>query len=170
MCSSTVAIVAPSWRAISLGASVARSRRRCRPQARRFNPGFYFGFGGFGKLLLLLRLAFGRWQRRPAKSGGPPLFEPSLKVQGYTAHNRNSGSRSCPRVTTSTLTASERFRAGSAAGVHALAPIGRHMTGKQISDSPTGFLESRRVIGCQACRQRGKDHALTSPVRRVEFD
>src|ERR1700722_7874728 len=124
MCSSTAAIVAPSWRAISLGASDPRSRRRCRPQARRFNPGFYFGFGGFGKLLLLLRLAFGRWQRRPAKSGGPPLFEPSLKVQGYTAHNRNSGSRSCPRVTTSTLTASERFRAGSAAGVHALAPIG----------------------------------------------
>jgi hypothetical protein len=130
-----VAIVAPSWRAISLGASVPRSRRRCRPQARRFNPGFSFGFGGFGKLLLLLRLAFERWQRRPAKSGGPPLFEPSLKIQGYTAHIGNSGSRSCPRVTTSTLTASERFRVESAAGVHALAPIGLDDDSPQIPDS-----------------------------------
>ena len=47
-----------SWRAISLGASVPRSRRRCRPQARRFNPGFYFGFGGFGKLLVVVEAGF----------------------------------------------------------------------------------------------------------------
>ena len=75
------------------GASDPRSHWRCRPQARRFNPaGFSFGFGRFGKLLLLLRLAWGRrWWSRPTKSGGPPLFEPSLKVQGYNAHNRNSG-------------------------------------------------------------------------------
>jgi hypothetical protein len=68
-----------------------RSHRRCRPHARRFNPAdFSFGFGGFGKLLLL-RLALGRrWRSRPTKSGGPPLFEPSLKVQGDDTHN-NSG-------------------------------------------------------------------------------
>jgi len=59
-----------------------RSHRRCRPQARRSNPaGFSFGFGGFGKLLLLLRLALERRGRsRPTKSGGPPPFAPSLKV------------------------------------------------------------------------------------------
>jgi hypothetical protein len=78
------------------GASVPRSHCRCRPQARRFNPaGFSFGFGRFGKLLLLLlRLALGRrWWSRPTKSGSPPLFEPSLKVAGYNAHNLNSGFR-----------------------------------------------------------------------------
>jgi hypothetical protein len=76
------------------GASDPRSHSRCRPQARRLNPaGFSFGFGRFGKLLLLLlRLALGRrWWSRPTKSGGPPLFEPSLKVPGYNAHNLNSG-------------------------------------------------------------------------------
>src|ERR1700684_162913 len=38
-------------------------------------------------------------------------------------------------------------------------------------DSPAGFLESGggyRMSG--PCRQCGKDRALTSPVRRVEFD
>jgi|SRR6478672_10227658 hypothetical protein len=72
--------------------SVPRSHCWYRPQARRFNPAdFTFGFGGFGKLLLLLRLALGRrWRSRPTKSGGPSLLEPSLKVQG-NAHNRNSG-------------------------------------------------------------------------------
>jgi hypothetical protein len=69
--------------ALGRGASVPRSHRRCRPQARCFNPaGFSFGFGGFGKLLLL-RLALGcRWRSRPTKSGGPALFAPSLKLQG----------------------------------------------------------------------------------------
>ena len=73
--------------------SVPRSHCWYRPQARRFNPAdFTFGFGGFGKLLLLLRLALGRrWRSRPTKSGRPSLFTPSLKVHGYAAHNRNSG-------------------------------------------------------------------------------
>jgi hypothetical protein len=114
------------------GASVPRSNRRYRPQARRFNPaGFSFGFGGFGKLLLLLRMALGRrWRSQPTKSCGPPLFEPSLKVQWYTAHSRNSGFAVLPLcVMTSTLTASERSRGESAAGARALAPIGRYMRG-----------------------------------------
>jgi hypothetical protein len=38
-----------------------------------------------------------------------------------------------------------------------------------IPDSPAGFLESGRGYRMSG-RQRGKDHALTSPVRRVEFD
>src|ERR1700724_2156245 len=125
--------------AAALLVRVGRSHRRCRPQARRFNPaGFSFGFGGLGKLLLLLRLALGRrWRSRPTKSGGPPLFEPSLKVQGYKAHNRNSGFAVLPPVTTSTLTASERFRGESAARAHALAPIGRgRHDSRRIPDSP----------------------------------
>jgi hypothetical protein len=84
---------AVTTRARGFGPSVPRSLRRCRPQARRLNPaGLSFGFGGLGKLLLLLRLALGRRGRsRPAKSGGPPLLAPSFKVQGDIAHNRNSG-------------------------------------------------------------------------------
>ena len=80
--------------------SVPRSHCWYRPQARRFNPaGFSFGFGGFGKLLLLLRLALGRrWRSRPTKSGGPPPLEPSLKVQGDIAHNQSSGFAVAPRV------------------------------------------------------------------------
>jgi hypothetical protein len=78
---------------------VGRSHRRCRPQARRFNPaGFPFGFGGFGKLLLL-RLASGRHKRsRSTKSGGPPPLEPSLKIQGDIAHYQSSGFAVAPRV------------------------------------------------------------------------
>jgi hypothetical protein len=96
------------------GASIPRSHRLCRPQAHRFNPaGFSIGFGGFGKLLLLLKLALGRrWRSRPTKSGGPPLFEPSLKVEGYKAHHRNSGFAVLPSVTISSLTASERLPQG----------------------------------------------------------
>ena len=51
------------------------------------NPaGFSFGFGGFGKLLLL-KLALGRrWRNRPRNPSGPPRFELSLKVQRNVAH------------------------------------------------------------------------------------
>jgi hypothetical protein len=67
-----------------------QSRRRCRPQARRFNPAsLLFGFGWRGKLLILafrlMPLRCRRWGR-PCKSGGPPLFALSLKVQRDT-HN-----------------------------------------------------------------------------------
>jgi hypothetical protein len=83
-------------RGFGLPRSACRDNRR---QARRLNrAGFSFGFGGLGKLLLLLRLTLGRRRRsRPIKSGGPPLFEPSFKVQGYAAHNRNSGFAVLPR-------------------------------------------------------------------------
>jgi hypothetical protein len=106
MCSSTSGL--PRVRE-GAGASVPRSRRRCRPQARRLNPAvFSFGFGGLGKLLLL-RLALGRrWRSRPDKSGGPPLFEPSLKVQRNVAHNPPADSRSCPGATASTRAARKR--------------------------------------------------------------
>jgi hypothetical protein len=55
--------------------------------------GFPFVFGGLAELLTLLfmlaLLGRGFW-RLPRKSGGPPLFAPSLKVQGNDTHN-NSG-------------------------------------------------------------------------------
>ncbi len=83
------------------GASVPRSRRRCRSHARRFNPaGFSFGFGGCGKLLLLRLALRRRWRNLPRKSGGPPLFALSLKVERNIAHNRAPGSLSCPGATT----------------------------------------------------------------------
>jgi hypothetical protein len=63
-------------------------------RARRLSPaGFPFGFGGRAELLTLLfmlaLLGRGFW-RLPRKSGGPPLFAPSLKLQGDDTHN-NSG-------------------------------------------------------------------------------
>jgi hypothetical protein len=45
-----------------------------------------------------------RWRNLPRKSGGPPLFALSLKVQRNIAHNRTPGSLSYPGATTSTLT------------------------------------------------------------------
>ena len=59
--------------------------------ARRLNPaGFPFSFAGReGVLTLLFMLALlgrGFW-RLPCKSGGPPLFAPSLNVQGDDTHN-----------------------------------------------------------------------------------
>ncbi len=81
------------------GASVPRSRSRCGPHARRFSPaGLSFAVVGRGdwlmllpfKAMLLLERAGGR------KSGGPPLFEPSFKVQRENAHNQSSGFTAAP--------------------------------------------------------------------------
>ena len=145
MCSSTVAIVAPSWRANSLGASVPRSRRRCRPQARRFNPGFSFGFGGFGKLLLLLRLALRcRWRSRPTKSGGPPPFAPSLKVQGYNAHDRNSGFSVLPVRDDLNAHRVRKVPPGISGGRPCARADRPGRNSPQFPDSPAGFLESWR--------------------------
>ena len=73
-------------------ALVPRSHRRCRPQGCRFNSaGISFGFAGRGDLLALpFRPLLSRSDpfRRPRKSGGPPLFAPSLKVQGDDTHNQ----------------------------------------------------------------------------------
>jgi hypothetical protein len=138
------------------GAPVPRSHRRGRPQARRLNPaGFSLGFGGLGKLLLLLlRLALGRrWRSRPTKSGGPPLFEPSLKVQGYKAHNRNSGFAVLPSMTTSTLTASERFPHGIR--------IGRPCAGTAFQVLVVGRFDCGRIAGLN----RGAVGAYSKHVR-----
>jgi hypothetical protein len=62
--------------------------RKKTPRAAHSGPtGFPFGFGGRAELLILL-FAFlrrGFW-RLPRKSGGPPLFAPSLNVQGDDTH------------------------------------------------------------------------------------
>jgi hypothetical protein len=83
------------------GASVPRSRSRCRPKACRLSPaGFPLAFVGSGNLLALAfrPMALRRRRRnRPRKSGSPPLLEPSFKFQRDDAHNlRLPGSRSPP--------------------------------------------------------------------------
>ena len=54
------------------------------------------GFGARDKLLTLLfmlvLLGQGSW-RLPRKSGGPPLFAPSFKVQRNSTHNQTPGRR-----------------------------------------------------------------------------
>jgi hypothetical protein len=78
-----------------------QSRRRCRPQARRFNPAsLLFGFGWRGKLLILaFRLTPFRCRRwgRPCKSGGPPLFALSLNVQRDTHKRQRARCSKVPR-------------------------------------------------------------------------
>src|SRR5258708_29096298 len=73
--------------------SAAGYRAACFHRSRPALPaGFSFAFAGRGELLMLLlpfkaMLPLGHAR----KSGGPPLFEPSFKVQGENAHNQSSG-------------------------------------------------------------------------------
>ena len=62
---------------------------RGRLQARRLNPaGFSFAFAGRGELLTLLLPFKVMPLGRARKSGRPPPFEPSFKVQRDIAHNQ----------------------------------------------------------------------------------
>ena len=64
-----------------------RSHRWCRPDAHWLNPvSFSFVLAGVGQLLILpFKLLFFEGDRTD-ESGGPPLFEPSLKVEGDIGH------------------------------------------------------------------------------------
>jgi hypothetical protein len=77
------------------GVSVPRSHHCGRPEARRLIPvGFSFALAGRARQLILpfKLMLLGRGRRiRSQESGGPPPFEPSLKVEGDTAHNQTSG-------------------------------------------------------------------------------
>jgi hypothetical protein len=64
-----------------------------RSEARWLDPvGFSFVFARRGRLLILRFKLVLLWraQVRSQESGGPPFFEPSLKVEGDTAHSQNS--------------------------------------------------------------------------------
>jgi hypothetical protein len=101
----------PSEPGLSHGrASVPRSHRLRRPQARRLNAaGFSFAVVGRGELLLLPFKAMLLSEcARGRKSGSPPLFAPSFKVQGDIAHNQSSGFRSRPRSKASTRAGLQR--------------------------------------------------------------
>jgi hypothetical protein len=53
--------------------------------------GFSFALAGLGQLLMLpFKLLLFR-RGRTEESGGPPLFEPSLKVEGDIGHFKTSG-------------------------------------------------------------------------------
>src|SRR6266403_5330219 len=84
-----------------LGRLLAGLNSHGRLQTRRLNPAsFSFPFAGRGRLplhfksTLLVRGGF----HRPGKSGGPPLFEPSFKVQRNDAHSQKLRVRGRPRV------------------------------------------------------------------------
>ena len=67
---------------------------RAGPKGQLNPAGFSFAFAGCGKLLTLL---FPMLLERARKSGGPPLFEPSFKVQRDCTHNQSSGFAAAPR-------------------------------------------------------------------------
>jgi len=113
-------------RAKRVRASVPRSHRRRRLQARPLNAtGFSFAVVGCGELLLLLlpfKAILLSEGARGRKSGSPPLFAPSFKVQRNTAHNRSSGSAVLPpSVTTSTSPYPKGSRRQSESAARALA-------------------------------------------------
>ena len=72
-----------------------RPLTRWRPKGQLNPAGFSFAFAGCGKLLTLL---FPMLLERARKSGGPPLFEPSFKVQRDSTHNQSSGFAVAPGV------------------------------------------------------------------------
>ena len=72
---------------------------RGRPKGQLNPARFSFAFAGCGNLLTLL---FPMLLERARKSGGPPLFEPSFKVQRDSTHNQSSGFAVAPRVKSST--------------------------------------------------------------------
>ena len=121
----------------------------------------------------MFRLVFGampfrRHRRdRPRKSGGPSLFELSLKIQRNVAHIPNSG-LSAPvsrvfnaRGPSKVHLASQDGRAVRAAG------IGRHFGGLQTEPTPAAFLVSWR--GHLVPRSQPAGHAGGSqrPRRRM---
>jgi len=95
------------------------------------NPaGLSLAFAGFGELLTLPFKAMLLECAR--KSGGPPLFEPSFKVQRNSAHNQSSGFAVAPGLKAHNargpLKVHPKWRLEeSALASHALAPIDRHM-------------------------------------------
>ncbi len=58
--------------------------------------GFSFAFAGRGEWLMLLPFKAMLPLGHARKSGGPPLFEPSFKVQRENAHNQSSGFTAAP--------------------------------------------------------------------------
>ena len=79
------------------------------------------------KAMLLSERARGR------KSGSPPLFAPSFKVQGDTAHNQSSGFAVAPRVK----------------GLNARGPL------KVQSEGINSFGSMSRTQRCRPVRWRG---------------
>jgi hypothetical protein len=72
--------------------SSAGYRAACFHRSRPVLPaGFSFAFAGHGELLMLLPFKAMLPLGHARKSGGPPLFEPSFKVQRENAHNQSSG-------------------------------------------------------------------------------
>jgi hypothetical protein len=77
--------------------SSAGYRAACFHRSRPVLPaGFSFAFAGRGELLMLLPFKAMLPLGHARKSGGPPLFEPSFKVQRENAHNQSSGSTAAP--------------------------------------------------------------------------
>jgi hypothetical protein len=85
-------------------------------------------------LLLLLLLPFKAMllseSARGRKSGNPPLFAPSFKVQRNTAHNRNSGFAVLSQCDDLNAHRVRKVPAGNQKrAARAPGPIGRHTTG-----------------------------------------
>jgi hypothetical protein len=77
-------------------------RVRAREPAGSTLAGFSFAFVGRGDPLMLLLPFKAMFFGRTGKSGRPPPFEPSLKVQGDIAHNQSSGFAVAPGSNAST--------------------------------------------------------------------
>ena len=102
-------------------------------------------------------------RRRPRKSGGPSLFQPSLKVQRDVAHYPPPGSRSCPGTTALNALGAKKVRNSargeSASDAHAMAEIDRQLWSPQTKLARAAFLESRRGKSAIRVCDRGSEPA-----------
>ena len=136
--------------------------------------GFFFWIWGFGKLLTLpFKFLFFR-RDRPRKSGGPPLFEPSLKVQRDVAHCPPP--RSCAGAKVLTLTVPQRsttaprgISVGRLCDGNDREPAGQNRTGglpglgkRPIPEMQIGRTEDRVSEGRGLWVQIGSTFALRS--------
>src|SRR5258705_1496824 len=132
--------------------SSAGYRAACFHRSRPVLPaGLSFAFAGRGELLMLLlpfkaMLPLGHAR----KSGGPPLFEPSFKVQRENAHNQSSGITAAPGLE----------------GLNARGPLKVHPKWR-LRESAQASLALLRVPAPRRTRPRGAlRQRLRSPSAR----
>jgi hypothetical protein len=135
---------------------------------------FFFAFGWRGSLFLTFKPLLLRRRRwiRPRKSGGPPLFELSLKVQRDVAHYPPPGSRSCPGTTASTRSAlkrSQRCHAGLASDAHARGMIGSHPTHRTLTSGLPRVSWGTLSPALRAARDKRRLHELQRWRRKTHL-
>ena len=133
-------------------ASVPRSPRWGSEALRLDSVSYCFGPASRGQLLILpFKLTLRRVRRRSEESGGPPLFELSLKVQGDNTHN-NSGFSVIPRLSHQQLPGGVWMAMGTS--------VFRIRT---TVDFPPVLKSDHTMRSCSASLRAGRPYSSSSP-------